>query len=347
MISHPIVLAVVVADFTAALLLMAASVGAIRLVLLWRPEAASRQQLALERRAEAISLRARVSVVLFVAATAVVVIAIASILPGVVPGAMCGTGVVEAMGSTGERALWLRALAIIALAMWHLIDRLNRSCPSAPLTTAAARALLLALPAICLAVVDTSRVLLTLDVQTSVDCCAVVYDAVRATRHSEGHLDGLLPWVWLMVAGAAVVVGIGTLAYRRRPSGRGTSTSIVVALAVTSILWVFVAHYALVRDLAAYHYGVLAHDCPWCLFAGRHLAVGYPLYGALVVVGLEGIAVALATIVADRRADVRSFASRRASKAALRVVIAVFCFLFLALLPAVLWRLRHGVWIAG
>lgn len=347
MISHPIVLAVMVADITAALLLIAASVGAVRLLLLWHPDEASRQQLLLERRAEAASLQSRASVAMFIVATALLLIAIASVLPGVVPGAMCGTGVVEAMGSTGERALWLRALAVITLTAWHAIDRLNRSSPTAPLTTAAARAQLLALPALCLAVVDTSRTLLTLDVQTAVDCCAVVYDAVRATGHSEAHYGDQLPWIWLMVVGAAIVVTIGTTVYGRHRSGRSSSPKSAAALGMASILWVFVAYQALVRDLAAYHYGVLAHDCPWCLFAARHFAVGYPIYGALVVVGLEGFTVVIATIIGERTEAVRLNAKRRASYAAFRVVIAVCCFLVLALLPAVIWRIRHGVWITG
>jgi hypothetical protein len=137
------------------------------------------------------------------------------------------------------------------------------------------------------------------------------------------------------------------MAYWRLATESSSSALFFGALGAVSILWVFTAHEALVQELAAYHYGVLAHDCPWCLFAARHYAVGYPMYGALVVVGLEGMAVVVATIVGERVGDVRVWARRRASSAALRIVIAVFCFIALALLPAIYWRVRYGVWIEG
>ena len=133
MSAHPIVLSVIVTELMALAILGAASVGSIRVLLGWTPEDPSRRQLQLERRAEAVSLQARMSVVLFFGATVLLVVAIASVLPGVVPGAMCGTGVLEAMGTAGDRALWLHGLAIAAVWTWLLLDGVNRSSPSAPL----------------------------------------------------------------------------------------------------------------------------------------------------------------------------------------------------------------------
>jgi hypothetical protein len=57
--------------------------------------------------------------------------------------------------------------------------------------------------------------------------------------------------------------------------------------------------------------------------------------------------VAVASVIASREPAVRSEAVRRASRATLWVTFAVLFFLIISLLPAVLWRLNHGVWIDG
>jgi hypothetical protein len=345
-IVHPIVAAVVVSDVTAAVLLLAAVSTAVRTLLGWNPLEASRGQLALERRVERASLQARAGSAFFLVGSVTAVLGVASVLPGIVPGAMCGTGVLQAMGADGERAVWTRALALLALGAWHVLDRLDRSSPSAPLTTAAARALLVAGPIVLLAVSDSARALLGLDVQAPVDCCAALYDAVRVGRDGAHRWSAGVPWVWLMIGGGATLVA-AALSLRRVLGARSRAVPYAVALAVLACVWVPLASRALVGELAAYHYGVLAHDCPWCLFAARHDLVGYPLFGSLAVVAAEALAALLATFVARRIPDVAGAATRRASRALVRVCGATIGFLALALLPALLWRLRHGVWIGG
>lgn len=335
---HPILVALALTDLIAALLVAAAAVTAVRVVLGWDPGSAARRQLELERRAEAASLRARAGLGFFLLGSALLVVAVTAVLPDLVPGAMCGTGVLQATGPLGPRALALRGLALAALAGWHLLDRLDRSHPRAPLTTGAARALLLATPILLLAVADTGRAFLTLGGQPPVDCCAVVYDAVRTG--TEASARGEVPWVALMTFGAPPLLLLALLSGSRSP-GKVTAA----LLAALALAWVPAAAMALVRELAAYHYGVLAHDCPFCLFAARHYLVGYPLFGALVVVALEGPAVWLARAVGDRAPELREAAAARSRRAALTAAGAAALFLALAWLPALVWRFRHGVWI--
>lgn len=346
MIAHPIVLAVVACDAAAALLLLAAAATAVRTVLGWSPDDASRRQLALERRVERASLQARAGTALFLSGGVLFVFSIASVLPGVVPGAMCGTGVLQAMGAEGARALWLRALALLALGAWHLIDRLDRSSPSAPLTSAAARALLVAAPLALLAVADAARALLGLEVQSPVDCCAVLYDAVRSSREGARRWDAGVPWVSLTIVGGVSLATL-SLAIARGGGTRPRAAPGVALLAALAFLWGLVAARTLTGELAAYHYGVLAHECPWCLFTWHHALAGYPLFGLLAVVIAEGTAALAATLVARRAPDVSCAAARRASRGAFVTCGATVAFLALALLPAILWRLRHGVWIGG
>ena len=345
MILHPLILAAVAADWTAVLLLLAAGVGALRVLLGWSPEEASASQLALERRAEVVSLLGRGGLTLFVAAAVLMVVGVASALPPLVPGAMCGTGVIEAMGPRGPRSIWLRGLAIAALGAWHLLDRLDRSSPRGPLALAAARALLLASPLVVLAAVEAGRALLGLDGERSVDCCTLVYVAAAGTS---GQTDAAAELSWSAAMGGltALVAVLAALVNRGARRGRSSSAA-AVALAAAAALWAAVSGRALVEELAAAHFQVLAHHCPWCLFAARHRLVGYPLFGALALVTLEGGAAAVAAVTARRVPEVAGEAHRRVVVAATRVIAAAALFLVTAAAPAVLWRLRHGVWIWG
>ena len=140
-----------------------------------------------------------------------------------------------------------------------------------------------------------------------------------------------------------VACGIG-LSLRRWPSlaGRGAAAR---ALILVTLVWVPLTTLVLVRLLAPYHYEVLHHHCPWCLFLGEHGMVGYPLFAALLLVVLEVPAALLSGAVGRARPAVAAEATVRVRQAGLRIVVAVLAFVALAGGPALLWRLRHGVWM--
>lgn len=343
MILHPLLLSVLAMDLLAAVFVSAAALSGMQIAANWSPESPEAAQIVLERRAETVSLQGRTVCVLLFAATLVLVIGITGVLPDLVPGAMCGTGVLQATKGAGGRALALRGLAVALLAAWHLLDRLNRTRPDSPLATAAARALLLATPAVFLAVTDTFRAILRLEVHRPVDCCSVLYDQVRTASQAGG--GSLVPEaypVWGLAMGGGILLLFGLFLWRspRNPGKRVTGLA-----ALTALLWIPVAAAALVNTLASYHYGVLQHRCPWCLFLPEHRLVGYPLFGALILVGLEAGAAGICTAVGARIPGLVSEAHKRARTAGLRITLAAVLFLALSGLPPILWRLRFGVWM--
>jgi hypothetical protein len=326
MTRHPLLMGIAVMDGLALLLLIAAALTALRILAGWAPGSADRRQIELETAAEGAALHARIAFGFFAVSTVLLIAAIANALPPIVPGAMCGTGVLQATDGRGGRALLFRLLGLAALYLWRTTEDVNRSQPESPLAVPQARVLLLALPAVFLGAVDTVRAAGVLSSHGPVSCCAVIYDRVRSATgagRTAGLPDGV--WVWaFVVAGLLLLGAAGWAAAKRRPS----MTSACLP-AVASILWVPVAGIALVRVLAAYHYGVLHHHCPWCLFLPDHYGVGYPLFGALAVAVLEGPAAWVA-------------AGRRAGR---RIIAAVILFFLLSAGPAILWRLRFGVWM--
>ena len=175
-----------------------------------------------------------------------------------------------------------------------------------------------------------------LQTQRPVDCCSVIYDPVLA---GGGLLDGhgAAFWLWPMAVGAALLILAGLRAAHRSRAG--------LPFALLSALWVIIAGGALVQVLSAYHYEILGHRCPWCLFLSQHGRVGYPLFAALAVVLLEGGATWIASRVAQERPQLEVVAQRRARRGSLSVVLAVLVYLGLAVGPALIWRLSRGVWM--
>jgi hypothetical protein len=347
MISHPLVLAILGCDLGAALLLGYGAYVSARVVSGWEPGSASRAQLRLERQAEIAGLTGRFALGLFGLGTLILVVSFASVFPEIVPGAMCGTGVVQAGGDLAPRALGLRLAALVLLALWRLFDQLDQSVATAPLSAVTAKLSLLMTPIAALAGIDTWRALSALDVHTPVDCCTATYDDIWA----QGATALREPWpdtVWIagtaLTGGLTLIAALGLLSTRGASARRGLPASI---LAISTPLWAIFAAILLVRVLSAYHYGVLAHHCPWCLFLGDHHFVGYPLFAALLLGLGEGIAAFFAVRLSISKEALRHVAQARARSAAWRILLAIAIYAGIAVLPAIVYRIQHGVWMSG
>lgn len=341
MIQHPALIAVMVADLAAVLVLATASVGAVRVLSGWEPGATTRQQLSLERVSEEVSSLARLALALHAVAGLVLIVVVNHVLPSIVPGAMCGVGALQAMPD-GTLALAVRGLAVAALWVWAVTDALNRSAPLAPLATACARALLVAVPVAFVAAWQTSQALLSVDVQEPVSCCAAVYDLARAGSASDPGTAKAGTWHALGAGIGLVVLGAWAWASRRRPAVGWT-----VPWALLALGWVGLAGWVLVDVAGPYFYRVLGHRCPLCFFLPHHFGVGYVLYGSLVLVVAGALAAATGAVVGRRCTDVSVAGLALSRRGLVWATVGMVLFSVVASAPAFWWRLRFGVWISG
>ncbi len=174
MTRHPLLLAVFTTDILTFLLILGASMTAFRIALHWDPQNTGAEQLRLQAHSETATLAVAWAFGLHLFATATLVYAMTNILPGMVPGAMCGTGVLQAMHSSGPRMLIYRLVGLAILWVWWRMENVNQSLPEAPLVPVTARMVLLALPVFGLALQASWQAALSLDFQQPVDCCAVM-----------------------------------------------------------------------------------------------------------------------------------------------------------------------------
>ncbi len=340
---HPLIIAIVLADMTSVVLLFAAALRAEPVVRRWDPGSASAGQLQLERQLEAASLLARLGAAILVLSTVGLAVALTLVLPGLVPGAMCGTGVVEAAQAEGP--LLLRGFAVLAIGAWSTLDALDRSHPRAPLARPAALVLLPVAPLAAAAAWRTAGALGRLDGQAVVDCCASMYaDAAAATAgaHPMAAERAFSATTDLGLFGiGALLLAIGGLylmASSRRPG-----IVWVAAIAGLTFAWAIAASDVLVQHLAAYHYEVLAHHCPWCLFLPEHGAVGYVLYGILGLALYEAGAALVVALALRASPSLELSGHRRLRRAGAAITVAVAVFVVVASAPAITWWVQFGV----
>jgi hypothetical protein len=345
MIWHPLQLTALAALFIGLLLLTAAAVKAFRIVIGWNPASADRAQISLEIEAEAAVVMARWALWITLFSIVLMILGITNVFPALIPGAMCGTGVMQAMSPAGTGFLILNFILLGILLFWNTLEKLGRRRPDYPLARLGARLLLLALPVAALAFVQSVSAAFEVDTHRPVDCCAIVYDQYRTLSEAQS-VSGLSDGFWLTAWGSlsVLLLFLGLLVRR---SATALTLKWNGLLAATAAIWVPVAAITLTDILSAYHYGVLQHRCPWCLFLLQHRAVGFPLFGALAVIGFESLTAFLLPAVVKNDPQMLPSAFDRSRIAAGRIIVALFVFLILTALPPLFWQLRFSVWIDG
>jgi len=330
---HPAIAAVLVADALSAIALLAAMGGAVRVAAGWSPAAPGAAQLALERAAEEVSLAGRAALVLSGLATLLLILALNHVLPALIPGAMCGLGVLEAIPG-GAVLLALRVAALAGLWTWAVIDKLDRANERGPLAPWSARVLLAAGALALAAALRTATSLLETDLHSPVSCCAAVIDLARAIAPQTAlRLAG--PWHAVVLAASGA--GLAAWALRGLRSRRAAA-----ALLGSTVAWVLLAEWVLLDVFAPYHYGLVGHRCPFCLFLPAQGFAGYVVHGALLVAILEAGALAVATACRSQLPA----ASHRRTVLAGRILTGALAIHFIAsLLPLVVFRWRTGAFL--
>lgn len=343
MIWHPLALSFISLDLLSCYFLFWALLTSGRIVLHWSAGAADSRQILLEAAAETASLQGRICMALQFCSFVLILFSIATVFPKLVPGAMCGTGVLQASGETGLRMLLVRAGGLIALFVWHQLDRNNRLLEEGLLSEAVAKGMLLSSPFILMGIVLSMQMVWQLNVEQAVDCCAVIYDQFGSAKEAALTMGGS-DSQWLACLSILSILLFGG-AFRLIMAPVVTAP-LVYSLFCVALFWGATASITLVHIFSSYHYGVLHHHCPWCLFLPEHYSVGYPLFFAIGVVLLESVGLVVSHRSVLFVPELASFARKRMRQCGLRLAAAMFCYFLFAVVPALVWRVSHGVWIS-
>lgn len=345
MIWHSFVLSMLVLDLASVILVLAAFLVSVRVFFHWDPQSSDRDQIRLERQVEGARAKTRWALAVSGCATLVLVVAVSNVMPRLIPGAMCGSGVMEAAGGLGDSVLLWRCLTLLVLYYANVLYSLDGKDPHAPFVVPMAGLSALAAPYAILGTVFTVRAILSMDLLQPVSCCTRIYDWVRSS--DTVLASAFFPdagWIGLALLGWALICVFGAVLFLAKGA---VGVKCAGMLALSSLCWIFAAKGALVKVLSAYYYQVLEHHCPWCLFLAEHSFAGFALFGLLCVVAVEGPLAFVIIRLAKKYGGMPSATQPLCKQAAFRAVLASTTFMMLAGLPAALWRVRYGVWMNG
>ncbi|MGD9611200.1 MAG: hypothetical protein AB7U59_17520, partial [Desulfovibrionaceae bacterium] len=315
------------ATITGSALYLAAAACAWDVALNWQPERSDPAQLRCERHAQMAALLGRWALSMLAGATLLGLFGITRVWHTLIPGAMCGTGVLQAMGDEGYQALMFWGGTWIWLFVWQVRDGLDRACPQGASTDTHARLLIAMLPFLCLALFHTWRAVMRIDGAPPVSCCAAVYDRVLA----DPAAVGMQAWqrsaaLWIGLGGTLILPVLAITAARSRMPGG--------PVAASAFIWAIAATLAVKQIWSSYYYEVLSHPCPWCLFLPEYHGAGFLIFGCLAIVLLETTALWAAGRIQCRHACLADPAGQRQWRSVRRIIIALIGFTLLTVGPA-------------
>lgn len=343
MMAHPVILAITVLDVVSLFFLCHAAAGAVRIEGSWAPGSSARSQIMLERSYETGAISARAAFALTAFSALILVLGITNVFPEIVPGAMCGTGVLQATKGQGGRALLFRFIALVLLYVWSVLENLNRSRPDYPMARLNARMLLLASPFALLGFLDTFWAFGSLDVYTPVNCCTTVYERVSVGKrilYAVEVNDRVLVFFFVALTLSMLFFSLGGFAAGPRRYGKFSAAS-----ALTTLIWAPLAATALVRVFSAYYYEVLHHYCPWCLFLPEHGFAGFPLFFLWCAASIQGLAGFAVYRAIRGHPEIQPLGVRKSKQLLLWTGLLAGLFAIVVVWPALSWRLRFGVWM--
>ncbi len=182
----------------------------------------------------------------------------------IVPGAMCGAGVIGSNGY-GEPLLLLKLAILLFASLWLL---LNKADSYAKDTKYFKKKMWLFIP---LYILIIGELLLSLNFYTLIQtqnpvlCCSVIY----------GDISNPIPFnltkYELLVLFCVLYLVVMQSAYKKQKR----------VLLISSIFFTYIAYYALVYFFGAYIYELPTHKCPFCMLQGEYNYIGYLIYISL------------------------------------------------------------------
>ncbi|MGD9210830.1 MAG: hypothetical protein PVI90_08635, partial [Desulfobacteraceae bacterium] len=145
MLWHPLLISIIILDIAILILLSKSGGIALTVILRWTPGSHTHTQLQLERRFETADIMTQWAFVLMIFNTLTLVVAITQVLPSLIPGAMCGMGVMQALNGKGYQLTAIKGMTLCLLYWQRIFAGLNHYDPMSPLTILLARLQLLAL----------------------------------------------------------------------------------------------------------------------------------------------------------------------------------------------------------
>ncbi len=246
-------------------LLTVAFVVSLKVLVKWDFESFTPFQYALERQAYLVST---IILFVFLMKFILVVYFIFSIdtLSLLLPGAMCGAGVIKA-NTYGSYLLILKLFILFLLTLWIYVHSYDMRTKNHQWFRQKSWLFSFIFVLIILELGLDFSYFSNIDTHMPVSCCSALFGQLEGANPLPFGLSVTLLLVLFYLLYILVLLTI--------------KSSYTILYILTNILFVFISYYAVVYFFGTYIYQLPTHKCPFCMLQSEYYYVGYLLWGSL------------------------------------------------------------------
>ena len=274
------VIVYLLSESTLFFLLLVAFIVSLRVLIKWDFESFTPLQFSLEKQAYLVT-----TITLFVFAMKFLLILyfIFSIdtLSLLVPGAMCGAGVIEA-NDYGSFLLILKLIILFFLTLWLYINAYDMHTKNHQWFKEKSWLFSFIFLLIIVELGLDFSYFSNIDTHLPVSCCSALFGQLEGANPLPFGLSIPLLLVLFYLLYALVILAL--------------KTNQTLLYIISNILFVYIAYYAVVYFFGTYVYQLPTHKCPFCMLQAEYAYVGYVLWASLFVGTYMGIADAVSTL---------------------------------------------------
>ncbi len=199
-------------------------------------------------------------------------------LSNIIPGAMCGAGVI---GSNiyGEPVLALKIFLIILVLLWMLINREDTHSQDNRYFKKKMLFFIVLFLLFLVEIILEILFLTSLSTENPVRCCSSIY--IETDKRSA--LPFNLTILQIVILFYLSFIFIIAAAYWKKR----------VVLFILTPLFVYISYYVIVYFFSTYVYELPSHQCPFCLLQFEYYYIGYAIFGSLFIATYYAIATSL------------------------------------------------------
>ena len=250
--------------------------GAIKIVKNWDFSSTSDKQYHLEKLSYLISLIITVSLLFNIFLLPYFAYTIER-LSAIVPGAMCGAGVIAA-NNYGNPLLLLKILILFFVGLWLIINREDVKATNYPYTKKKFLFFIFIFALMLTSSILEVTYFTHISLERPVACCSVIF----GFSGNNGIPLGLS--VTMLVILFYLIFALNLLFIWQKQA---------IPLALSSLLFLYIAYEAVIHFFGTYIYQLPTHICPFCMLEGDYYYIGYLLWGVLFVSVFFGISNAI------------------------------------------------------
>jgi hypothetical protein len=283
------VIVFLLSEATLFMLLFVAFVVSLKVLVKWDFESFTPFQFALERQAYLVST---IILFVFLMKFVLVVYFIFSIdtLSLLLPGAMCGAGVIKA-NVYGSYLLILKLFILFLLTLWLFIHFYDMHTKNHQWFKQKSWLFSLIFVFIALELSLDFSYFSNIDTHLPVSCCSALFGQLEGANPLPFGLSISLLLILFYLLYFLVVLTL--------------KSGYTVLYIITNILFVYIAYYAVVYFFGTYIYQLPTHKCPFCMLQAEYAYVGYLLWASLFMGTYMGLSNAVSALWLGKK-DLRS-----------------------------------------